>query len=262
MNPSRGTTFAGKRVVVTAGGSGIGRAIATHFRNAGAAVHVCDLSPEALAQLTAFDPDMHTSLADVSSPSQVERLFDEAEVTLGGLDFLINNAGVAGPTAPVEDVSAEAWEHTLAVNLHGAFYCTRRAVPLLKRAKGGAIVSISSAAGRLGYPMRSPYATSKWALVGFTQSIAMELGPFNIRANAVLPGGVEGERMARVNAALAQSLGISIDEAKRQDLAQVSLRRYIPVEHIAGMVLYLCSEAGSSITGQSLNVCGNVESLR
>lgn len=262
MNPSQDDSLSGKRVVISAGGSGIGRSIALHFRAAGAAVHVCDVSAAALAELATRDAGIHRSLADVSDPSQVQRLFAEVEASLGGLDFLVNCAGIAGPTAYVEDITPQDWQQTVAVNLHGTFYCTRQAVPLLKRAKGGAIVSLSSAAGRLGYPMRSPYAAAKWALIGFTQSIAMELGPFNIRANAILPGSVEGDRMARVNTARAESLGISVEEVKAQDVAQTSLRRYVPPEHIASMALYLCSEAGSNITGQSLNVCGNVETLR
>jgi NAD(P)-dependent dehydrogenase (short-subunit alcohol dehydrogenase family) len=252
----------GKRAIVTAGGSGIGREIAFSLQRAGARVHVCDVSPEMLAALDARGTGLTSTIADVSDPADVDKLFSAAQATLGGLDFLINCAGIAGPTALVENIPPRDWQRTVAVNLHGSFYCSRLAVPLLKAAHGGAIISIASVAARLGYPMRSAYAASKWALIGFTQSLAMELGEFNIRVNAVLPGGVDGERMARVNRDRAVTLGISVEEAVRRDVAQVSLRRYIPVQHVAAMVLYLCSEPGSSITGQSLNVCGNVESLR
>jgi NAD(P)-dependent dehydrogenase (short-subunit alcohol dehydrogenase family) len=207
-------------------------------------------------------PDIGVSLCDVSNATDVDRLFHEVGLQLGGLDFLINNAGIAGPTARVEEVTPAEWRQTMAVNIDGQFYCARRAVPLLKQAGGGGIVNLSSAAGRLGYPMRSPYAASKWAVIGFTQSLAMELGEFNIRVNAILPGSVEGDRMARVNAARAETLGISVDEVIGRDLSSTSLRCYVPPTHVASMVHYLCSEPGSTISGQCLNVCGNVETLR
>jgi NAD(P)-dependent dehydrogenase (short-subunit alcohol dehydrogenase family) len=250
------------RVLVTAGGGGIGHCIAGHFARAGYRVHVCDVSESALKQLNVSDPAIGTSLCDVSDADAVEHLFDEVVQRFGGLDFLINNAGIAGPTAPVEDITPTEWRQTMAVNIDGQFYCARRAVPLLKRAGGGGIVNISSVAGRLGYPMRSPYAASKWAVIGFTQSLAMELGDFNIRVNSILPGSVEGDRMARVNAARAEKLGISVDEVIRRDLSSTSLHCYIAPAHVATMALYLCSEPGSAISGQSMNVCGNVETLR
>ena len=250
------------RVLVTAGGSGIGYCIAGQFASAGYRVHVCDVSEPALRDLNVSNPAIGTSLCDVSDAADVERLFDEVAQRLGGLDFLINNAGIAGPTALVEDVTPAEWRRTMAVNIDGQFHCARSAVPLLKKAGGGGIVNISSVAGRLGYPMRSPYAASKWAVIGFTQSLAMELGDFNIRVNAILPGSVEGDRMARVNAARAEKLGIAVDEVIRRDLSSTSLHCYIPPAHVAAMALYLCSEPGSAISGQSLNVCGNVETLR
>jgi NAD(P)-dependent dehydrogenase (short-subunit alcohol dehydrogenase family) len=250
------------RVLITAGGSGIGYCIAKEFKQAGFRVHVCDVAQAALSDVSANDPGIGVSLCDVSSADDVDRLFEEVVRSLGGIDFLINNAGIAGPTARVEDIAPAEWRKTMAVNIDGQFHCARRAVPLLREVGGGGIVNISSVAGRLGYPLRSAYAASKWAVIGFTQSLAMELGEFNIRVNAILPGSVEGDRMTRVNAARAKKLGISVDEVIRQDLASNSLHRYIPPEHVAAMALYLCSEPGSAITGQSLNVCGNVETLR
>ncbi len=247
---------------MTAGGRGIGYCIAQYFAQAGYRVHVCDVSETALREARENDPTIETSLCDVSNADDVDRLFGEVAQRLGGLDYLINNAGVAGPTARVEDVTPAEWRQTMAVNIDGQFYCARRAVPLLKQAGGGGIVNLSSVAGRLGYPMRSPYAASKWAVIGFTQSLAMELGEFNIRVNAILPGSVEGDRMVRVNAARAESLGIPVDEVIRRDLSNTSLRCYIPPAHVAAMAHYLCSEPGSAISGQSLNVCGNVETLR
>ena len=257
-----GQLLSGRRAIVTAGGSGIGRAIALHLRREGCLVHVCDIDARVLQELQGIDPAISSSIADVSNYDDVDRLFASAIGTLGGLDFLVNNAGVAGPTALVEDIDPADWQRTVAVNLNGQFYCARRAAPIMKSAGGGAIVNISSVAGRLGYPMRSAYAASKWAVIGFTQSIAMELGPFNIRVNAILPGSVEGDRMDRVNRARAEALGVTVESIRQMDVAQVSMRTYIPVHHVTNMVVYLCSEAGSTISGQSLNVCGNIESLR
>jgi len=141
------------------------------------------------------------------------------------------------------------------------FYCTRRAVPLLKQQGGGSIINLSSVAGRLGYPLRTPYAAAKWAVVGFTKSLAMELGPANIRVNAIQPGMVEGERIERVVSAKAKALGVSVEEYQRQLLAKVSLRRMVQAADIANMALFLATDAGHNISGQALSVCGNVESL-
>jgi NAD(P)-dependent dehydrogenase (short-subunit alcohol dehydrogenase family) len=182
-------------------------------------------------------------------------------VFLDGLDVLINNAGISGPTAPVEEIDIAEWNRTIAVDLNGMFYCTRRAVPLLKAAGGGSIINLSSVAGRLGYPLRTPYAAAKWAVVGFTKSLAMELGPANIRVNAIQPGIVEGERIERVISAKAKALGVSFDEYKRQLLSKVSLRRTVSPMDIANMALFLATDAGRNISGQALSVCGNVESL-
>jgi NAD(P)-dependent dehydrogenase (short-subunit alcohol dehydrogenase family) len=193
---------------------------------------------------------------------QVDLVFEDLRQSLGGLDVLINNAGIAGPTAAVEDIDPEGWSRTLVVNITGQFLCARRAVPLLKAAGGGSIINVSSAAGRLGYPLRTPYAASKWAVIGFTKSLAMELGPHDIRVNALLPGIVAGDRMRRVIAARAAAQNVSYDEIAGRYLAQVSLRRMVSYDDLAAMVLFLCSPEGRNISGQSLGVCGNVESLR
>lgn len=250
------------RVLVTAGASGIGRGIAAAFHRRGDRVHVCDMNPEALAVLRNELPEIGGTLADVSRAADVDRLFADAHGNLGGLDVLVNNAGIAGPTAPVEEVTPEEWERTLAVNLTGQFLCARLAVPLLKQAGGGAMINMASVAGRLGYPLRTPYAASKWGVIGLTESLAIELGPHNIRVNAILPGVVEGERMRGVISARADAQGVPYAEMEQQYLSQVSLRRMVTVDDIAAMALFLCSEGGRHITGQSLSVCGNVEVLR
>ena len=251
----------GMRVIVTAGAAGIGKAFAEVFSDAGARVFICDVDASALAAFRSTRPAIGARLTDVADPRQVDALFDEAAGFLGGLDVLINNAGVAGPTAPVEDIAIADWDRTIAVDLNGMFYCTRRAVPLLKAAGGGSIINLSSVAGRLGYPLRTPYSSAKWAVVGFTKSLAIELGPSNIRVNAIQPGVVEGERIERVIAAKAKALGLSYDAYQAQLLSKVSLRRMVSPREIAETALFLAAGGGRNISGQALSVCGNVESL-
>ena len=251
----------GQRVVVTAGASGIGRAIVEALLGAGARVHVCDVDEAALAALHAALPSVGATLADVADEEAVDRLFADLGRALGGLDVLVNNAGIAGPTAPVEEVEPAEWRRCLEVDLTGQFLCARRAVPLLKAAGGGAIVNMSSAAGRLGYAFRTPYAAAKWGVVGFTQSLAKELGPHGISVNAILPGVVQGARIERVIQARAGQLGLDHAEMERRYLERVSLRRMVTPQEVAAMVVFLVSPAGRAVAGQSLGVCGNVETL-
>jgi len=255
------TATEGMRVLVTAGASGIGGELARTFAAAGARVFICDIDGDALDAACAARAEIGGCLADVADPQQVDLMVEAAKAFLGGLDVLINNAGISGPTAPVEAIDIADWNRTIAVDLNGMFYCTRRAVPLLKQQGGGSIINLSSVAGRLGYPLRTPYAAAKWAVVGFTKSLAMELGPANIRVNAIQPGIVEGERIERVISARAKALGVSIEEYRRQLLSKVSLRRMVQAADIANMALFLATDAGRNITGQALSVCGNVESL-
>lgn len=252
----------GYRVMISAGASGIGLAIARAFLGAGARVQVCDLSEAALREAERGLPGIGTFRADVSDPAAVDQWFDHALEALGGLDVLINNAGIAGPTVALEDLSVDDWDRTLSVNVRGHFLCTRRAIPALRRSGRGAIINASSVAGRLGYPFRVPYAASKWAVVGMTQSLAIELGGDDITVNALLPGIVESRRVDEVVAAKARVRGISEDEQRAEMLEHVALRRMVPMDHIAGMALFLASPAGRSITGQSMNVCAGVQTLR
>ncbi|MDO9057511.1 MAG: SDR family oxidoreductase, partial [Bradyrhizobium sp.] len=202
----------GLRVLVTAGANGIGRAIARRFAAEGARVHTCDIDEIALSELTASDPAITSTPCDVSDRAAVQKLFAEAVTKLGGLDVLVNNAGVAGPTAKVEEMNPEDWDRCLEICLTGQFNCTRLAVPHLRNSKNASIVNISSAAGRLGFAMRTPYAAAKWGVIGFTKSLSIELGPDNIRVNAILPGLVAGDRQRRVLEAKAQQRGISYAE--------------------------------------------------
>jgi NAD(P)-dependent dehydrogenase (short-subunit alcohol dehydrogenase family) len=251
----------GKRIVVTAGAQGIGLAITAAFVEAGAEVHICDVNDAFLASARQQFPQVSQSRTDVSSEAQVDAMFADLEQRWGKLDALINNAGIAGPTARVEDTAASDWDRTIAVNLTGPFLCTRRAVPLLKRNGGGAIVNLSSAAGRLGFPLRTPYSASKFGVIGLTESWAMELGPDNIRVNAILPGIVAGERQERVIAAKAASYSIAHEAMRERLLSKVSMRKMVSAQDIAHQIIFICSPAGAMISGQSLSVCGNVEHL-
>ena len=251
----------GKRVVVTAGAQGIGFAITETFVAAGAQVHICDVNEAFLADAKTCLPDVSQSRTDVADAAQVDAMFDDLEARWRALDVLVNNAGIAGPTAKVEETDLTGWEQTIAINLTGPFLCARRAVPLLKAAGGGSIVNLSSAAGRLGFPLRSPYCASKFGVIGLTETWAMELGPSGIRVNAILPGIVAGERQERVIAAKAKSYGIGHEAMRQQLLAKVSLRKMVTAQDIANQILFICSPAGASISGQSLSVCGNVEHL-
>lgn len=248
---------AGMRILVTAGAAGIGRAIASTFADAGANVLVCDLDAAALSDIRASYPRIEATATDVSAPEQVDRMFDLVASRLGGLDVLVNNAGIAGPTAKVEDISVADWERTIAVDLNSMFFCTRRAVPLLKAAGGGSIINLSSIAGRLGYPLRTPYSAAKWGVVGFSKSLAIELGPSNIRVNAILPGVVEGERVDRVVRAKAGALGVSVEEFRERFVSPISLRRMVDAQDIADMALFLATPSGRNISGQALSVCGD-----
>jgi NAD(P)-dependent dehydrogenase (short-subunit alcohol dehydrogenase family) len=214
----------GLRVLVTAGANGIGRAIARRFVGEGARVHTCDVDERALAELASSDPAITSSLCDVSNRAAVQKLFADAMTKLGGLDVLVNNAGVAGPTAKVDEMNPEDWDRCLEICLTGQFNCTRLAVPHLRQSKNASIVNISSAAGRLGFAMRSPYAAAKWGVIGFSKSLSIELGPDNIRVNAILPGLVAGDRQRRVLEAKAQQRGISYAEMERTAFSYTSIK--------------------------------------
>ncbi|MPV60480.1 3-oxoacyl-[acyl-carrier-protein] reductase [Burkholderia sp. HI2761] len=259
--------YDGLRVLVTGGASGIGLEIADAFAECGARVHVCDASQAAIAALADRPPRagagaIGATLADVSDPAAVERVFADVSTRLGGLDVLVNNAGIAGPTGGIDEIDPVQWEQTVAINLTAQFQFARRAVPLLRESKhGGAIIALSSVAGRLGYAFRTPYAATKWAVVGLVKSLAIELGPQGIRVNAIQPGIVRGPRMRRVIEARAQQLGIGYDEMEKRYLEKISLRRMTDPAEIAATALFLCSPGGHGITGQAISVCGNVEVL-
>ena len=250
-----------QRVLVTAGGSGIGYAIAATLSKLGARVAICDISQSLLDEAQNSISPVHATLADVSREEDVDRMFAEVSSSLGGLDALINNAGIAGPTGGVDEISAEDWRRCIDICLTGQFLCARRAVPMLKASGGGSIVNMSSAAGKHGYAFRTPYSAAKFGVIGFTQSLAKELGPHAIRVNAILPGIVEGPRIENVISNRAKQLGVSHEEMTERYLENVSLRRMVSPYDVATMVAFLLSNAGINISGQSLGVDGNVETL-
>ena len=257
LKPERGL-----RVFISGAASGIGAVVAEAFLEAGSAVYVCDVDVVALQSMQERNPGCCTGQADVAKADQVERVIGDALKRLGGIDVLINNAGIAGPTASVEEISGSDWERIIDTNLNSHFYFLKSAVPALKNSsRNASIIAISSVAGRLGYPYRTPYASTKWAIMGLMKSLAMELGPEGIRVNTILPGVVEGPRMEGVIAARAQALDITVNEMREEYLKKISLRRMVTAQDVAAMALFLSSPAARNITGQSICVDGNVEHL-
>jgi NAD(P)-dependent dehydrogenase (short-subunit alcohol dehydrogenase family) len=257
--PDAPASIRGKRVVVTAAATGIGAVVAARFAEAGASVHVCDREPDALAAYLHEHPAVTGTPADVADPGDVARLFAEARERLGGLDVLVSNAGVAGPAAPVDEMDLDGWRRTLDVNLTGAFLCVRAAVPLLKQAGGGSLVLMSSNAGTMGLPFRAPYVATKWALIGLVKTLAMELGPAGIRANAVCPGDVEGERIRRVISLEAENRGLTYEDVYAERVEAVSLRTMVTADDVASLIMFVASDGGAKISGQALLVDGNAE---
>ena len=251
----------GLRVLVTAGAGGIGLEVARAFAAEGARVHVCDVDGKALRALARSDPKITQSKADVSDRKQVAKLFKEALAALKSLDVLVNNAGIAGPTGKVDEIAPEEWDRCLAIDITGQFNCTRLAVPHLRKSKNASIVNLSSAAGRLGFPLRTPYAAAKWAVVGFTKSLAAELGPEGIRVNAIQPGIVEGARIRRVFESKAKARGIAYEEMEKEALSVVSMRTTVTPQQIADQIVFLCSPRGRTISGQAISICGDTRML-
>ncbi|MDO5604080.1 MAG: SDR family oxidoreductase [Paracoccus sp. (in: a-proteobacteria)] len=251
-------SLANARVIVTAGASGIGRAIVEGFLGEGARVATCDIDETALARLPDQVMARHVDVADAGA---LTRFVAEAADWLGGLDCLVNNAGIAGPTARIEDVALDQWNQTLAVCLTSQFVASAAAVPLLRGSANPSIVNLSSLAGRLGFPLRAPYAAAKWGVIGLTRTLALELGPDGIRVNAVLPGIVSGERQRRVMEARAQIRGASLSEIEAEAFSHTAIREYVTPQQIADQILYLASPRGRTISGQALSVCGGTERL-
>jgi NAD(P)-dependent dehydrogenase (short-subunit alcohol dehydrogenase family) len=242
------------RVAISAGANGIGRVMADSFASCGAHVFVSDVDTKSLAECG--HPGMR---ADAGNPADCEAFVDAAVAALGGLDVLVNNAGIAGPTALVEQVTPEELDATLRIDLASMFHCARRAIPTLRAAGGGAIINLSSAAGRFGFPLRAPYSAAKWGVIGFTKSLSIELGRDAIRVNAILPGPVDGPRIRAVIKAKAVAAGISENGMTERTVAVTSLRCFVSQQDIANMALYLASPFGATISGQAMCIDGDMQ---
>lgn len=250
-----------QRVLVTAGAAGIGRAIAERFLSAGARVAICDADPSAVAAFAEAHPDAIAVTADVTSEPQMDAFLAGIEAEWGGVDVVCANAGTGGPAGPIESLGYDDWQRCIATNVHGAYLTCRWAARVMKAQKSGLIVMTSSTAGIMGYPLRSPYAAAKWAVVGMTKTLAMELGPHGIRVNAICPGAVEGERMDRVIANEAAARGENEDTVRASYVTGVSMKTWVKAQDIANSIHFLASPAGDKISGQVLSVDGHTETL-
>jgi NAD(P)-dependent dehydrogenase (short-subunit alcohol dehydrogenase family) len=253
--------IAGLRVLVTAGAAGIGLEVARAFVREGARVHVCDVDEAALAALSRSDASITSSRCDVADRTQVAALFDETVRRLGGLDCLVNNAGIAGPTGRVDEIDPEEWDRCIAIDLTGQFNCARLAVPHLRKSSNASMVNVSSQAGKHGFALRTPYAAAKWGVIGLTRSLAIELGPDRIRVNALLPGIVAGDRQKRVLDAKARARGVSYEEMEKFAFSFTSIKEYVTPQQLADLVVFVASPRGRTISGQSLSVCGDTNML-
>jgi NAD(P)-dependent dehydrogenase (short-subunit alcohol dehydrogenase family) len=250
-----------QRVIITAAAAGIGRVIAEAFIAQGARVHLCDVNDAALADAQAALPTAVVTKVDLADGDAVDRWMQAALADLGGIDVLVNNAGIKGPTAFVEDVTPEEWRESLAIGLDTQYLCARRVAPLMKAQGSGSIINMSSMAGVYGYGMRTPYAAVKWAVVGLTKSLAIELGPHHVRCNAICPGSVAGARMDSVIANEASMRGVSADVVKTEYLSGQSIKRFVEASEIADMCLFLASPASKMVTGQAIGVDGHTEAF-
>ena len=242
-----------RRVLITAGAGGIGRAMGEAFDAAGFDVWGSDVDEAALA---ACPDSWETRRTDVSDEAAVEALFAEVAGKWGALDVLCINAGIAGPTASVENVALADWRTCLGVTLDGAFLTAKHAIPLLKKGQAGSIIVTSSTAGQYGYPNRSPYAAAKWGVIGLMKTLAMELGGDGIRANAICPGAVEGPRMEGVLQREAAAKRMTRDQVYDGYASGTAMGRFVEARDIADMAVFLGSDASRLVSGQVIAVDG------
>ncbi len=243
-----------QRVLITAGAAGIGREFARAFAATGAKVFVCDIDDKALREIAKEIPGLITARCDISQRAEIEHMVPAAVAALGGLDVLINNAGIAGLTLPVDQYPPDDWDKVVAVNLTAMFDVCRLAIPHLKQSKVGSIINMTSIAGRHGFPNRSPYAATKWGVIGLTKTLAMELGEWGIRANAIAPGAVAGDRIKRVFAGRAQISGLSLAEVEAEAFAAQSIKAMVDPQDIAQLAVFLASDAAKAISGQVIPI--------
>ena len=245
------------KVLVTAGASGTGLEIVRAFVGSGATVYTCDIDSSALDAAASEMPGLHIGRCDIGKRSEIDLMVAQAGRTRGGIDVLVNNAGIGGPTKPVQDIDPDDWDAVLRIDLTGTFDVTRNAIPYLIRSDNGSIINMSSAAGRFGYPNRAPYAAAKWAIIGLTKTLSMELGEFNVRANAIAPGAVDGERIQKVFRGRAEAPGQPLEYVKKEAMANQSLKRLVDPRDIAALALFLASDAAKSISGHVFPIDGD-----
>jgi NAD(P)-dependent dehydrogenase (short-subunit alcohol dehydrogenase family) len=251
--------LSGKVALITGGGRGIGRAIALRFASEGASVMLVATRREPLeataAEIRTGGGRAATAILDVADETAVKRTVEATIGELGRLDILVNNAGIGGPTQRVADMDRAEWDRTLAVNVTGAFLCSKHAIPHLVARRSGRIVNITSIAGLMGYPLRSPYAVSKWGMIALTRTLAGELGEHGITVNAIAPGAVEGERVQGVLKARAAALGRSeADVASELFIAPTALKRMVGPDDVAATAAFLASDDAANITGETISV--------
>jgi NAD(P)-dependent dehydrogenase (short-subunit alcohol dehydrogenase family) len=250
---------AAQRVLVFGAGDSVGRLTAERYAAIGARVHICDVDEKAVASTLAANPTLTGTTGSVGIRGDVDRAAREAVAAMGGIDVMANFVGIAGPRAPVEDISDEDWQTSMQVNLAGAFYAMCAVIPGMKRQRSGAIVNISSASTRTGIPERAPYVVSKCAIEGLVRNTARELGPFNVRCNAVLPGALKNARMDFVIQRVAKARGITPEAFEAEMLKYTSMRTRIGLDEVANMVMFLCSDLAPHVTGQLIEVSGGLE---
>jgi NAD(P)-dependent dehydrogenase (short-subunit alcohol dehydrogenase family) len=243
-----------QKILITAAASGIGLEIARAFAKAGATVFITDINQQRIDAAKMEIPGLLATLCNNGKRSDIERMVPEAVAALGGLDVLVNNAGIAGPTAPVEEMDPDKWEEVMAVDLVGTFNVTRLAIPHLKKSSAGSIITMSSLGGRFGYPNRSPYNVAKAGLIGFAKTLAIELGDHNIRSNAIAPGAVGGQRIEDVLAGRAKAAGRSVEEERASMLSIQTIKQFVDPKDIASLCVFLASDAGRSISGQVIPI--------
>lgn len=246
-----------QRVLITAGAGGIGLAIAKAFVADGARVHIADVNAQAVQEITKQYPAISGTVGDISKPADLDVVFQDVQNQLGGLDVLVNNAGIAGATAPVVDYPLDTWNAVVSINLTGTFMVTQRAIPLLKQSKAASILVMSSLAGRFGYPNRVAYSTTKWGLVGFAKTLSMELGPFGITANTIHPGAVDGPRIQSVFEGRAKISGRTVEEETQSALANQSVKHFIDPADIAALAVFLAGPHARTISGQMFPIDGD-----
>ena len=252
-----------KNIVISAAADGIGWCIAEFCLNEGANVFISDIDENKLEDRKKhkkYNKNLFIHKVDASKNIKVEEYFLELKKNINKIDALINNVGIAGPTGKLEDLQIEEWCKTIDVNVNSHFYFSKNAIPLLK-INGGSIINLSSTAGIFGFPLRTPYAASKWAIIGLTKSLAMELGEFKIRVNAICPGSVSGERMDNVIKAKSESVGISAQKLQEDYESMVSLKTFVDKEDIAKIAIFLISDDANKISGQIFTVDGNTERM-